>query len=57
MGKQAAGLADQILKGTKPGDLPVETAEYFLIINLQTAQAIGLDVSDEILRQADTVIR
>ena len=34
MGKQAARLADQILKGTKPADMPVETAEYFLDINL-----------------------
>jgi ABC-type uncharacterized transport system substrate-binding protein len=57
MGKQAAGLVDQILKGTKPADLPVETAEYFLDINLLTAQAIGLDIPDEILRQAATVVR
>ncbi len=57
VGEQTARLADQILKGTKPGDLPVETAEFFLTINLQTATAIGLDVSDEILRQADNVIR
>jgi ABC-type uncharacterized transport system substrate-binding protein len=57
MGQQAARLADQILTGTRPGDLPVETAEYFLHINLQTATAIGLDIPDEILRQADTVIR
>jgi putative tryptophan/tyrosine transport system substrate-binding protein len=57
MGKQAAGLVDQILKGTKPADLPVETAEYFLDINLQTARAIGLNIPDEILRQAATVVR
>jgi putative tryptophan/tyrosine transport system substrate-binding protein len=57
MGRQAARLADQILKGIKPGDLPVETAEYFLHINLQTATAMGLDIPDTILRQADTVIR
>jgi putative ABC transport system substrate-binding protein len=57
MGQQAARLADQILKGIKPGDLPVETAEYFLHINLQTAAAIGLDIPDEILRQADMVLR
>jgi putative ABC transport system substrate-binding protein len=57
MGKQAASLADQALRGTAPADLPVETSEYFLNINLQTAEAIGLDIPDEILRQADTVIR
>ena len=57
MGQQAARLVDQILKGTKPADLPVETAEHFLRINLKTATAMGLDVPDEILRQADMVIR
>jgi putative ABC transport system substrate-binding protein len=56
-GEQAARLADQILKGTKPADLPVETTEFFLVINLQTAEAIGLDIPDQILRQADTIIR
>jgi putative ABC transport system substrate-binding protein len=57
VGEQAARLADQALQGTAPADLPVETAEYFLSINLQTAEAIGLDIPDRILRQADTVIR
>jgi len=57
VGKQAAGLAAQILKGAKPADLPVETSEFFLSINMQTAKAIGITVSDDILRQAGTVIR
>ena len=57
MGQQAARLVDQIVKGTKPADLPVETAERFLHINLQTATAIGLDIPDELLRQADMVVR
>jgi len=57
MGQQAARLADQIVKGTKPAALPVETAERFLHINLQTATAIGLDIPDEFLRQADMVMR
>jgi putative ABC transport system substrate-binding protein len=39
MGQQAARLADQIVQGTKPADLPVETAERFLHINLHTATA------------------
>ena len=56
-GIQAARLADQVLKGIKPGDLPVEAPEFLLNINLKTAQAIGLDIPDEILRQADKVIR
>jgi putative ABC transport system substrate-binding protein len=57
VGKQTAVLVDKVFKGTKPGDLPVETAEMSLSINLKTAQAIGLNVSDDILRQATTVVR
>jgi putative ABC transport system substrate-binding protein len=57
VGQQAARLADQVLQGTKPADLPVETVEYFLRINLKAATAIGLDIPEEFLRQADTVIR
>jgi putative tryptophan/tyrosine transport system substrate-binding protein len=57
IGAQTAGLADQILKGIKPADLPVETSEFFLAINLKTAQAIGLTISDNILSQADTIYR
>jgi putative ABC transport system substrate-binding protein len=56
-GKQAAGLADQILKGVKPADLPVEMTEFFLALNLKEARTIGLTISDEILSQADTIIR
>jgi putative ABC transport system substrate-binding protein len=56
-GRQAARLADQILKGIKPADLPVETTEFFLAINLKTAEAIGLAIPDDILSQADTIYR
>ena len=56
-GKQAARLADQILKGIEPADLPVETTEFFLVINLKTAQAIGITIPDNILSQADTIYR
>lgn len=56
-GQQAARLADQVLKGIKPADLPVESPEFLLNINLKTAEAIGLNIPDEILRQADKVIR
>ena len=55
--QEAARLADQILQGTAPADLPVETAEFFSAINLKTAEAIGLDISDEVLLQADIIIR
>lgn len=57
VGKQAARLADQILKGTKPADLPVEVSEFFLTINLQTAEAIDLEVPEDVLRQAHFIIR
>jgi putative ABC transport system substrate-binding protein len=56
-GKQAARLADQIFQGIKPTDLPIETAEFYLAINLKAAEAIGLDISDEILLQADIIVR
>jgi putative ABC transport system substrate-binding protein len=57
MGQQAARLADQILKGAKPADLPVETGEHFLHMNVKTSAAIGLHIPDDLLRQADLVIR
>ena len=56
-GEQASKLADQVLRGTAPADLPVETAEYFLTINLQAAEVLGLDISDEVLLQADIIVR
>lgn len=56
-GKQAARLADQILRGIKPADLPVEMAEFFAAINLKTANAIGLTIPDEVLEQADIINR
>jgi putative ABC transport system substrate-binding protein len=57
VGKQAARLADQIFRGIKPADLPVETAEFLFAINLQAAEAIALDIPEAILRQADIIIR
>jgi len=56
-GRQAARLASQIFNGTKPGDLPVETGEFFLTINLKTADTIGLTIADDLLGQADTIVR
>ena len=56
-GAQAAYIADHVLKGADPGELPVETAEMFLGINLQTAGAIGLEIPYELLQQAETIIR
>jgi putative ABC transport system substrate-binding protein len=57
VGRQAARLADLILQGQSPAELPVEQAEFSLTINLKTAEAIGLEIPDEILSQAGRLIR
>ena len=57
LGKQASRLAVQILRGVKPADLPVETAEIFMAVNLKAAENIGLYIPNGIIRQADVVVR
>lgn len=57
LGKQGAVLADKILKGAKPADLPVELPDKIkLILNLKTAKAIGLKIPETMLVRADEVI-
>jgi putative tryptophan/tyrosine transport system substrate-binding protein len=57
MGKQGARLAHEILKGAKPADLPIETADILLTINLRTAEKIGLHIPEDVLVQANKIIR
>ncbi len=54
---QAALHIDRILQGVSPADLPVQTAENYLTINLEAAETIGLEIPESVLRQANLIIR
>lgn len=55
--RQAAQIVDRILRGASPAELPVQTAENYLTINLEAAEVINLDIPENMLRQADLIIR
>jgi putative tryptophan/tyrosine transport system substrate-binding protein len=56
-GARVARYIDKITKGAKPGDLPVEPIDPMMVINLKAAACLGVSVPDDVLRQADRIIR
>jgi putative tryptophan/tyrosine transport system substrate-binding protein len=58
IGKQSARLADKILNGAKPSDIPIETPRRLeLVVNLAVAREIGARIPEQLLREADAILR
>ncbi|MDH4321544.1 MAG: ABC transporter substrate-binding protein [Desulfobulbaceae bacterium] len=57
LGKQASRIAAQILRGAAPAEIPVETAEFFLSINLAIADQLGIEIPTHVLQQANNITR
>lgn len=57
VGRQAAYLADKVLRGIKAGNIPVVSAEGYFQLNYKAAQELGLKVNEEVLLKADEIIR
>ena len=56
-GGQVGRLAHKLLHGVSPKDLPIETPDFFLGLNLKTAELAGISISDDVLRQAEDIAR